>query len=591
MINLSFEDFILAEKPKAATAIAKALGNAKLKQAPNKNKYWTVDNKVCIASAVGHLYNLHPKIAERGIFPKWEALWCPSWKINPKLNYLKNYFECIKYLVSNNTFDRYIIATDNDIEGTVIGFVTLFGVLKVPFEKGYRMRMNSLAVDEVKRAYRELLPPDTEWFSAGFARHETDFLWGINLTEAFSKAFNLTHKRWKTLSLGRVQSPSLKFLVDREREIQSFVPQTYWNVKATIVVEEKQYEAWCSLGDIKTKPEADLVVSKCKGLNALVTAVDKNVKEYLPPLCFSISTLEQEAWYKLKFRPDVTDSVAQSLYTQALVSYPRTGSTSVMFVPTNSILESLKTGEYSEFANEITNNHWTPRKGGYYDGAHTAIYPTSERNKPRNDYEQKLLDLIRRRFLGTFYPPVKRELTEIKLTIGEVEFTLKGEKTIETGWLKPYTYSKFEEVESPELTVGNNVQVLSVEAIEKVTKPPFRYSYASLVKEMEKHNIGTKATRATICKTLWLRGYILSEKGVGVKPLPLGVKLIEVAEKFVPKIIDVKLTAELEQDLEDIEKKIKTKNQVIQKSKENLERILSDITNNLEKIGEELSTV
>jgi len=581
-------DFILAEKPSAAKAIARALGQSKRKRFKGRVYYYVVDNNKVVCSAVGHLFNLYPKVTKRGIFPKWETQWVASWKVNSKLSYLKDYYECIRSIVLNNEFDRYIIATDLDIEGTVIGFIT-FATLKVPFSKVYRMKMNSLARDEIRRAYNELEPPDVKWFNAGWARHEVDLLWGINLSEAFSTALSNFRERWKTISLGRVQSPTLKFVVDREREIRNFKPEKYWLIEAELLINDEKYTVTCDLGSIKDSAIVRQILSECKAISsAKVLQITKTIKTYPPPHLFSLPTLQQEAWRFLRFTPDFTDKLAQSLYQQALISYPRTGSTSIAFVPYKNILQVMSKGAYSNFVTEILTNNWSPRKGGYYDGAHTAIYPTPELRNPKTDYESKLLDLIKRRFLAIFYPDAKRLHCAIKFMIGRHSFSYEGQVTIDKGWTRVYKFRQFSDTKIPSLNEGDEVKVIEVRAVERETKPPPRYSFASLVREMERHNIGTKATRASICKILWLRGYIHSEKGVGIKPNPLGERLVEIAEKFVPEIVNVKLTSELEKQLEAVEKGELSRNEVVQKCKIQLVKILNEISHNLPYIGEEL---
>jgi len=583
-------DLILAEKSSAAKAISRALGEVTVKRY-NKLPYYVIGDQVYVSYASGHLYNLYPRITERGTYPKWEYDWVSCWQLQPNSKYAqygKKCFETLKYLIAENNFDRYIIGTDYDIEGTVIGFM-IFVVLKIPFEKVFRMKMNSLARDEVKRAYNELSPPDYEWFSAGLTRHEMDILWGINLTEAFSKALSKYRRRWRTVSLGRVQTPTLKFVVDREKAIRTFKPQPYWNVRLLFTINNVQYDAYHQLGDIWELTQANTIINRCTMLkDAVVTDKKVDIKEIAPPFSFSLPTLQQEAYYKLKFQPDFTDRKCQSLYEQALISYPRTGSTSIMFVPTKAILESMRGTVYDEYINEIVNKGYTPRKGGFYDGAHSAIFPTAEKREPTNEYEIKLLELIKRRFLATFYPSVKRETTKIIIKLGEDSFVMDGIKTLEEGWLKPYLYVKMEDRLVPVLNIGDKINVDKLELVEKITKPPYRYSMASLIKEMERNSIGTKATRSQITRLLWSRGYIISERGKGIVPKLLGEKLIGVAEKFAPSIIDVKLTRELELDLESIEKGNITRQQVLSKTKDTITKILGEITQNIDSIGKEL---
>jgi len=586
-------DLLLAEKPSSAKAIARALGNAQRKLYNRKTPYYIVDNDKFVCSAVGHLFTLYPKNDERGIFPKFDFQFISIWSVDRKAYYAKNFFDCLKFITSQYNFDRYIIATDYDPEGTVIGFITYIA-LKVPLEKLYRMKMNSLARDEVLRAYNNLEPPDYSWFRAGLARHEVDIIYGVNLTEAFSTAVERVRGRRRTISLGRVQTPTLKFVVDREREIRNFIPKPYWNVLLSFDFQEITYTAKHVEGDIFSRDRVEEILNSCKGFtSAVVESFKKGIKEIPAPTLFNQSTLQQEAFYKLGMSPDVTDKVAQSLYQQALISYPRTGSTAIWTgVPYKKVLDSLsKEAEYFAYVNEIIEKNYQPHKRGISDGAHSAIYPTGEPYKPKTQLEMKLLDLIKRRFISVFYPPLKREHSKLVLNVNGERFKLLGVRTIDEGWLEPYAYKKVEERIIPELQPGTTLPIKSITVEEKQTAPPGRYTSASLVKMMEKQGIGTKATRAEIVKTLWCRRYIVCEKNVGLKPTPLGEKLIEISEKFVPLIIDVKLTRELERDLENIMNGVVEKDMVVEKARNNIMQILNHVSENLISIGEELNSV
>jgi len=582
-------DFLLAEKPSAAKAIARALGNSQQKRFNRKVPYYIVDNDKYVCSAVGHLFTLYPKDSERGHYPKWDYMWVPTYSANTRVSYAKGYLDCLKTITSQFNFDRYIIATDFDPEGTVIGFIT-FIALKVPMEKAYRMKMHSLAKDEVLRAYNNLEPPDYPWFRAGLARHQTDILYGINLTEIFSDAIAKVRGRRKTVPLGRVQTPTLKFVVDREREIRSFVSKPYWNVLLKFEFQGLEYEAKHILGDIFDKNAVQQILEHCKGTtNAKITKVEKTIVETHAPTLFNLPMLQQEAFYKCGFQPSYTDQLAQSLYQQALITYPRTGTTWIVGIPYKKVLDLLsKETAYSEYVREIVENHFQPHKRGITDNAHLALAPTGEPYTPKTANEAKLLDLLKRRFLCIFFPPLKRQKTEITLDVNSEDFKIAGEKTIDLGWLKPYTYKKVTDFILPELQEGTVISIKAVDVTEKQTSPPPRYTSASLVRKMEEENIGTKATRAEIVKLLWRRGYLYYEKNSGLKPTSLGEKLIQISEKFCPLIVDVTLTSDLENKLESImENKIKH-TEVVDYAKMNIEKIFSQIIPNIENIGKEL---
>jgi DNA topoisomerase-1 len=585
-------DLLLAEKPSAAKAIARALGNSQQKRFNKKVPYYVVDNDKYVCSAVGHLFTLHPKDSERGNYPKWDFVWVPTYSINSKMYYAKDYFDCLKTLTSQFMFDRYIIATDFDIEGTVIGFITYIA-LKVPMEKVYRMKMHSLVKDEVIRAYNNLEPPDYSWFRAGLARHETDIMYGINLTEIFSDSIMKVKGRRKTVSLGRVQTPTLKFVVEREREIKCFIPEPYWNVLLRFSFNGEEYTAKHVEGNILEKSRVQKILNNCQNaVSAKVLKVEKTITETNPPTLFNLPLLQQEAFYHLGFQPSYTDQLAQSLYQQALITYPRTGSTAVWTgVPYKKILDCLEKEKiYSEFVGEIKTNNYQPHNRGISDGAHTAIVPTGELHMPKNANEAKLLDMIKRRFLCIFYPSLKRERTSIILDVNGENFVLTGEKTVDFGWAKPYIYKKVEDTLIPNLYENMQIQISRIETLQKQTSPPSRYTSASLIRKMEEEGIGTKATRAEIVKLLWKRRYLFYEKNSGLKPTPLGEKLIEIAEKYCPLMVDVKLTSELENMLENVMNDKVKHSEVIEYARTNVEKILNIMNPKILEIGRELST-
>lgn len=583
-------DILLAEKPSAAKAIAKALGNVETKRYNKRVPFYIVDNDKFVCSAVGHLFTLHPTITERGIFPKWNFQWTSIWTVNRKAYYAKDYYECLQWLISKYNFDRFLISTDFDIEGTVIGFITFLS-LKVPLEKIYRMKMHSLAKQDVIKAYNNLEPPDVSWFNAGITRHETDILYGINLTEAFSKAISLHRKRRKTLSLGRVQTPTLRFVVERENEIRNFKPQPYWNIFLYFSHNNVIYKAEHVKGDIFDYSIVQQILNKCKeSKQAVVEQFTKEQKQREAPTLFNLPLLQQEAFYKLGFQPHFTDVVAQSLYQQALISYPRTGSTAIWTgVPYKRILENLqKQIVYKDIVEEIEQQNYAPHKHGVSDGAHSALYPTGEPNEPKTDAERKLLELITLRFLSVFYPSLVQEHSHLTINVNGELFRISGVKTVDEGWTRVYKYIKPEQHIIPEIQPNTILEIDKIESVEKQTKPPPRYNNASLISEMEKAGIGTKATRAEIVKLLFRRGYIYYEKDIGIKPTRLGEKIVEISQKYCPIIIDIALTSQLEQSLDLIMENKTKRETVLNNVRQNITQILNDISHNLDNIGKEL---
>jgi len=478
------------------------------------------------------------------------------------------------------------VVTHNSVIGAIC-----FKMLGVPEKAMFRMKMNSLMKSEVQRAYNNLSPPDFEWIEAGWARHNVDAVYGINLTIVLSKAVVEATKVWRTISMGRVQSPSLKFVVDREREILSFVPEKYWVITADLLINGKKYVATHKLGDIKDEELARQIFFKCVGAKtAVVDDVAEKVEEMLAPFCFSLPTLQREAWKVFHFSPAFTDKLAQNLYTQTLSSYPRTGTTAMKGVPCDLILDAFaKSPVYGIFVDVIRKNGFKPRFGGVSDGAHIALTPTANNRDSTDVAEKKLLDLIRRRFIATYYPPAKRKTMTVTFLINAEPFLLAGTKTVERGWLEPYKYLTLPEEDIPVLKRGDVVVVEKINLVEKLTKPPPRYTLSALVLKMERDHIGTKATRADICQKLLQRGYVDLERSV-IKPTDLGMKLVGTAEKYFSFIINVALTRELEESLEGIENNTAKREVVVQKAINVVSSTIEQLRPNILIIGKELGS-
>jgi len=390
---------------------------------------------------------------------------------------------------------------------------------------------------------------------------------------------------------GVITHNTLKFVVDRERIINNFVPEKYWVITADLLINGQKYVATHKLGNIKDEKLARQIFEKCKDAReATVSDVNERTESLQPPLCFNLPVLQREAWRIFHFAPAFTDKLAQRLYQQIFTSYPRTETTVITGVPFPAILATMaKNSLYQNFVNVILSQKYQPRSGGISDGAHIALTPTPEPGEAKSSAENKLLDLIRRRFLATFYPPTKRKTTSITFNIKGEPFILSGTKTVEGGWLEPYQYLKLPEEEVPTVQQGDIVNVQKISLDEKLTKPPQRYTLASLIQEMAKNMIGTKATRSEICQKLLQREYIQLEKNT-VKPTFFGMHLITVAEKYCPLIINVELTKDLEKDLEKIEKKQASRNEVVQKALWNVTSIIDQIEKKRKEIGAELAS-
>jgi DNA topoisomerase-1 len=284
--------------------------------------------------------------------------------------------------------------------------------------------------------------------------------------------------------------------------------------------------------------------------------------------------------------------LAESLYQKGIISYPRTSSQKLpSSIGLKSILQALcKLPSYNKIVNKIlSGSELHVVEGSKDDPAHPAIYPTKEIPNPNelSVQERKLYDLIVKRFLAAFGEPSIREVTQVILDINGNKFILKGIKTVKEGWREfYYPYVSDKEILLPELKEGEELDIEKVEILEKKTEPPPRYTQASIIKEMEKRGLGTKATRSEILKTLYDRNYII---GKSIKVTPLGKAVVKILEQYSPKIISEELTRKLEEEMENVYNGKKKREEIVEEAKKLLEDILRDFKKFEEKIGKELS--
>ena len=571
---------IIAEKPNVARKIAYALAEGKpIRKTIGKVSYYefTRDGKkIIVAPAVGHLFSLAPKTKTYG-YPVFDIEWVPVYVAEKGKSYAKDYIKALATLAKHA--DEFVVACDYDTEGEVIGYTALKYACGVDPSKAKRMKFSALTKKDLLKAWYNLEPTiNFGMADAGIARHVLDWYWGVNLSRALTSAIKRASGKWMVLSTGRVQGPTLKFLVDREKEIANFKPTPYWVIKMILEKNGKQYTAIYEKERILDENEAKRIVEEAKKGPAFVEKVDIKQQNRNPPVPFDLGTLQREAYSAFGYSPKKTLELAQRLYERGLSSYPRTSSQKL---PKNlnlrSIIQNLaKLPEYKPFAHELLGKEkLKPVEGKKDDPAHPAIYPTGELPKPGEltKDEANLYDLIVRRFLALFMEPAVREIMKVIINSNNHRFILSGARTVKEGWLKVYgKYVKFDEVILPPFKGGEQVKVLQIKREKKKTKPPARYSPAAVIKKMEDLGIGTKATRAQILETLYQRGYIEGKKKI--KVTPLGMRVVEALEKNVPDIVSVELTRAFEEKMEEIMAGKARRDEVIEKSKEQLIKIL-----------------
>ena len=441
------------------------------------------------------------------------------------------------------------------------------------------MKFSSLTADEIQESY-DHSHPTIEWGQAiaGETRHFLDWLYGINLSRALMSSIKKAGK-FKVMSIGRVQGPALNLIVEKEKQIQAFKPTPYWQIFIEINDKKNKTELK-HVKDITKKSDLDKFKNvEGKKANALTTKTKQTIA---PPAPFDLTTLQTEAYKFHNITPNQTLQIAQSLYLNGLISYPRTSSQKIP--DAMKPLEILK--KLSKHFPEVKKAIKTkPIEGNKSDPAHPAIIPTGNYEK-LSENDKKIYDLIVKRFISCFCDNGELENKKIELEIDNLKFVERGMEIIKLGWMDVYPI-KMEEKEIKDF--NGQVTIEKVKNEEKETKPPKRYSPASIITELEKRNLGTKATRANILETLYTRNYI---KDRSIKATELGIKLIESLKKYSPIIIDEKLTREIERDMEIIrvsKKDLQQKEKLtIQKAEKSLIKISEDFKKNQEIIGKEL---
>ncbi len=597
---------IITEKPQAAQKIAFALGRPRKITEAGVSYYELERNgsKILVASAVGHLFNLTYKEGQKG-WPIFELEWRPAFE-KERSAFTKRYFDILKKLTRKAK--EFIIATDFDVEGEVIGWNVLRFICNQKNAK--RMKYSTLTAPELLKSYENPMR-ELNWGNAyaGEARHYLDWLYGINLSRALMSAIKKTGS-FKILSIGRVQGPALKIIVDREKEILSFKSEPYWQVIAV------------SNGIHFTHPKdifESSALEKFKNIKEAIAETKKSEESISPPVPFDLTTLQREAYRLYKINPSETLNIAQKLYLNGLISYPRTSSQKIpKEIEPKKILKALeKTFPEAKMATRSV-----PVEGKKSDPAHPSIYPTGEIASIAGR-DEKIYILIAKRFIAAFSADAKTANKKISLTAIDkagkpikynssqkqkisdndeditnpeevkeketmINFNASGLEVLEKGWTSFYPI-KLEENILPDM--NGKIKIEEIKILDKQTSPPPRYTPASLVSILERKNLGTKATRSMIVDTLFDRGYL---DGKSIQATQLGIKLIDALEKFSPIIVDENLTRQLEEEMEKIQESVsdlaKKEEQIIEKAKRLITDISKEFKANESKIGSELLT-
>ncbi len=585
---------VITEKPSAAQRIALALDTRGAPQRKSKRRvpYYVArrDGEIVVVSALGHLYNVAAKGKGRTSYPIFDFEWVPVYVAERGKNRVRSWLDAISDLARDA--DVFIDACDYDTEGSIIGYNIIKYACGNKEANAKRMKYSTLTEEELNRSYATLLPHlDFALIEAGLTKHEIDWLYGINLSRALTVAAKNYSGNYATLSTGRVQGPTLEFIVSRERSIRSFVPTPFWEIRVKVEIDGKTFEAQHEKEKIETKQEATNIIRACEEKEGQVERVNAKQYQQASPTPFDLSSLQREAYRVFGYAPRTTANIAQHLYLEALISYPRTSSQKLpSTIGYEEILRGLnKVPQYRKLSEELLAEPiLKPNEGKKQDPAHPAIYPTGKvpaRILARP--EKNTLDLITRRFMAVFGEPAIKESTRIVIEIGRDHFNLTGDRLLKIGWrhfYEPFLGSG--EHPLPLVKEGQLVTVKDLILESGFTKPLPRFNPSSILKEMEKAEIGTKATRADIVQTLYDREYIKNEK---IELTELGLKVYEVLEEHCPTAVSVELTRGLEEKMNSIQMNNEKRERVIADAVEILKPVMEKLRREEKAVGEQLS--
>jgi DNA topoisomerase-1 len=584
---------IVTEKPDAANRIATALdrdGKPK-KSIQNGVPYYRAyrDGDIIVVPAIGHLYTITSKQKSRN-YPVFDYHWVPRYKAEKKADRIRIWLRVISDLAKDA--EKFVDGCDFDIEGSIIGYTILKYACGEKQDTAKRMKYSTLTTEELQIAYDNSLPHlDFTLVEAGLTRHEIDWLYGINLSRALTEATKAANGQYTTLSAGRVQGPTLRFLEKRERDIQTFVPSPYWRLTAKIKIDDKTYT-----GEYEKPPEilanAKMIQATSKTKTGTIDSVKSHETTVKPPVPFDLGSLQREAYKLFHYSPIRTSTILQHLYLDALISYPRTNSQKLpAAIGYKNILEKLqKDHTYTKQITELlTKSNLKPCEGKKSDPAHPAIYPTGNlAQKPLDTATKNIFDLVVKRFLAVFAQPAVRQNVNVAVNLNNNLFLFSLTQTLSEGWFRFYQpYVRVREDVIPLLSKGQPVEVLRVTLNTRYTEPKPRYNPRSLLLEMEKSEIGTKATRAAIIQTLHERKYLNGTEQLVVSEL--GFEVIGVLERYCPEVVSPEMTRSLEEKMEAICQGKESKQNVLADAVEILKKVTAELKVREGAIGTQLS--
>jgi DNA topoisomerase-3 len=578
---------IIAEKPSVARDLADALPGKF-----EKHENYFESDETIVTFAVGHLLELvDPEVYDERL-KRWRMADLPilpeEFQLQPRDAKAKKQLKLIRTLLERDDVDRIINACDAGREGELI-FAHIYEASgsDKPVD---RLWISSLTKQAIREGFEKLRPGQEMHAleAAARSRAEADWLVGMNAT----RAATIRGRAWVggVVSLGRVQTPTLAMIVRREREIQAFVPEPYWLVHASF---DPRYQGLWFEGDetrLKEGKRADAIVEKVSDKDGVVESVQRRQQSERPPLLYDLTSLQRDANRRFGFSARRTLQAAQSLYEdKKAITYPRTSSRYLsgdlvpQLKPTAATLRPIP--QYAEAARFVVALDELPLSRVVNDARvddHHAIIPTDiEHELDRfSPDERRVFDLVARRFLAVFHPPARYERTEIITLVEEERFRTRGKVTLEAGWRGVYGLeadadrqqqqqdedADEESAELPKVEQGQRVHCVSAESEAKETRPPPRYTEATLLSAMEgagkliddeelreamkERGLGTPATRAETIETLIRREYV-ERVGKDLQATPKGLQVITMLEAH--PLTSAELTGGWEKRLSDIE--------------------------------------
>ncbi len=487
---------------------------------------------------------------------------------------------------SGASADSVVIATDADREGESIGVEALrFIQKKNPKVKVQRAYFSAITPKDLEEAFSKLAKVDFAFADSADARREIDLIWGAVLTRYLSLISGRLGKEF--LSVGRVQTPVLALIVDREKERLAFKQEKYWVLAAVFEKDKQNFEAEHKSGRFWKKEEAEAILAK-KAPTGTVTKVEGKERRLSKPVPFNTTEFLRAATV-LGFTAGEAMQHAESLYQMGYTSYPRTDNS--VYPPTLNLREILNellvVPEFTPLVEKIFALGKLEPSRGKESKDHPPVHPVAAAPKQKlSERQWKVYELICRRFFATLAEEAITFNQTVEIELNKEPFVARGQLIKQMGWKEYYPYSTIKEVHLPHLEKGDTVKLLSLDMLEKETQPPARYSQGALIKLMEDLGLGTKSTRHEIIQKLYARHYISGLKAI--EPNKIAFAVIDSLEQHCKTVTEPKMTAELEKEMDEIAAGKKQKDSVVQGSRGILSEILETLLKEKNAVGTDL---